>query len=249
MAWIESHSASFTARHESSDTDAASAVLDRLERFRARVDERFATTPGEVAVIIHAQSFQLSLAHPWLPVARLVAAPASRRYFCGWFSTGEIHVLNAAALERRASRLPESREALRLAPLHEYMHLVVGANNAGLPPPFSPRSFARYMRWTWLCEGAATHFSGQSRFLRPAIVRRLREGEAPTLPPRARDAQLLGGTVLDLLEERRGTGACVELASSLPAEGPERAIERSFAQRLPAVARDWRDYLDDLTAR
>lgn len=248
MTWTESHSASFTARHEASDTDAAAKVLDRLERFRAHLDGRFERTPGEVEVVIHGQPFLLALAHPWLPVARMVAAPASRRYFAGWFSSGEIHVLEPAALQRRASGLPESRRALELAPLHEYMHLVIGDNNAGLPPPFTPRSFSRYLHWTWLCEGAATYFSGQSRLLRPAIVRRLREGTAPTLPPAARDAQLLGGAVFDLLEESAGVGACVRLASSLPAGGPTRAIEQAFARPLPAVARDWRDYLDGLTA-
>lgn len=247
MTWTESHSPSFTARHEASDTDAAAKVLDRLERFRDQLDGRFPRTPGEVGVVIHGQPLLLALAHPWLPVARMVAAPASRRYFAGWFSSGEIHVLKQAALERRASALPESRRALELSPLHEYMHLVVGDNNPGLPPPFTPKSFSRYLHWTWLCEGAATYFSGQSRFLRPAIVRRLREGNAPTLPPATRDAQLLGGAVFDLLAESAGVGACVTLASSLPAEGAKRAIERAFDQPLPAVARHWRDHLDGLT--
>lgn len=249
MAWVESQSASFTARHEESDADAAANVLDRLERFRAELGTRFESTPGDVAVVIHGRSFQLSLAHPWLPLARTVAAPASRRYFAGWFSAGEIHVLNPAALERRASGLPESRQALTLAPLHEYMHLVVGANNSELPPPFTPRSLSRYLRWTWLCEGAATYFSGQSRFLRPAILRRLREGDAPSLPPATRDAHLLGGTVFELLRERARVDACVALASSPLIEAPERAIERAFREPLAAVARDWRAYLNHLTAR
>ena len=249
MSWVESHSASFTARHESGDADAAAAVLDALERFRARLDGRFTHTPGEVAVVMHARSLQLSAAHPWLPVARLVAAPASRRYFAGWFAAGEIHVLTPAALESRASGLPESSEALRLAPLHEYTHLVVGATNRGLPPPFTPRTFSRYLRWTWLCEGAASHFSGQSRFLRPAIARRLREGPRPDFPPAPRDALLLGGTVFDLLAEQAGAGACVELASRLPPDGATRAIERAFDRSPAAVARDWRDYLDELTWR
>lgn len=248
MAWAETHSASFTARHESADAEAAAAVLDDLERFRAHLDARFAHAPGEVAVVIHPRSAQLSLAHPWLPLARLAAAPASRRYFAGWFASGEIHVLAPAALEQRASAVPESRAALRLAPLHEYAHLVIGASNPGLPPPFTPRTFARYMRWAWLCEGAATHFAGQTAFLRPAIARRLREGPPPSLPPSARDAQLLGGTVFDVLAESDGPGACVELASRLDPDGPRQAIERAFARPLRDVQFDWRRYLAGLAA-
>ena len=137
-----------------------------------------------------------------------------------------------------------SREALLLTPLHEYAHLVIGANNAGLPPPFTTRTFSRYVRWAWLCEGAATHFSGQNRHLRPAIARRLREGGRPSFPPDVRDAPLLGGSVFALLERAQGQRACVELASALDPAGPESAIESAFDRPLADVARDWRASLD-----
>lgn len=247
MAWVESQSLSFAARHASDDADAAAELLERLERFREDLSSLFETTPWGVSAVIHSHDWQLALAHPWLPLARLVAAPASRRYFAGWFSSGEIHVLAPAALERRASGLPESAEALSLSPLHEYAHLVVGANNPDLPPPFGPRSFARYLRWAWLCEGAATHFAGQTRLLRPAIVRRLREGGRPMFPPTARDAQLLGGTVFGLLQERRGPEACVELACRLDGDG-RAAVERAFGMPAADVEREWRDYLEGFTA-
>src|ERR671928_195607 len=97
-----------------------------------------------------------------------------------------------ATLER-LEELRARREALALSPLHEYAHLVIGANNASFPPPFTTRTFSRYVRWAWLCEGAATHFSGQGRHLRAAIARRLREGARPAFPPAVRDATLLGG--------------------------------------------------------
>ena len=98
----------------------------------------------------------LGLSQPWLPLARRAAAPASRRYYAGWFGENEIHVLSPPALERRASNVAGSREALLLSPEHEYAHVVVGANNPDLPPPFSTAAFRRYVRWAWLCEGAAT---------------------------------------------------------------------------------------------
>jgi hypothetical protein len=247
MAWVETHSLSFSARHDSAQADDAAAVLDSLEAFRDELDGRFERTPYEVSVVIHPRPLMLALAHPWLPLARLAAAPASRRYFAGWFSAREIHVLAPAALERRASGVPGSREALLRTPQHEYAHLVVGANNPALPPPFNPRTFRRYVEWAWLCEGAAAWFSGQTRRLRGAIARRLREGPGPAFPPPARDAFLLGGTVLSLLELERGPEACVALASRLGASGGG-AIERAFGRPAAAVGRDWREHLLELSA-
>jgi hypothetical protein len=244
VAWTETQSPSFSARHESGDAEAAEDLLERLERFRDGLDRRFPRTPGDVAVVVHPGHWHLALAHPWLPLARMFAAPASRRYFAGWFASSEIHVLAPAALERRASNVPESREALALAPMHEYAHLVVAANNHDLPPPFNPRSFRRYLGWAWLSEGAAVHFAGQTRFLRPAILRRLREGGKPDFPPSARDALLLGGTIFGLLEQENGPEACVALAGSLDPAGPRRAIEAAFGRPSVAVERDWREHLD-----
>jgi len=195
LAWVESQSLSFSARHESAQADDAARVLDDLERFRAELGRLYPSTPGEVAVVIHPRPAMLALAHPWLPLARRASAPAARRYFAGWFAEGEIHVLAPAALSERASRGEGSREALMLSPRHEYAHLVVGAHNPALPPPFRPRSFSRYLRLAWLAEGAAAWLSGQGPHRREAIVRRLREDERPSFPPSARDALLLGGTV------------------------------------------------------
>jgi len=249
VPWVESHSLSFSARHDSAQIDEAGAVLEDLERFRDALGRLFERTPGEVSVVIHPRPLMLAFAHPWLPLARLVAAPASRRYFAGWFSRQEIHVLARAALERRASAVAGSHEALLLSPRHEYAHLVVGANNPDLPPPFSGGGFRRYVRWAWLCEGAATHFSGQTPHLRAAIVRRLHEGARPDFPPSPRDAALLGGTLFSLLAEHDGTRAAVALAEGTrDDEGPRRAIEWAFGRRAASVERDWRDYLDSLKA-
>jgi hypothetical protein len=248
VPWVESHSLSFSARHDSEHAGQAAAVLESLEGFREELAGLFERTPGEVSVVIHPRPVMLAFAHPWLPLARLVAAPASRRYFAGWFSREEIHVLAREALERRASGVAGSREALMLTPHHEYAHLVVGANNPDFPPPFTPGSFRRYVRWAWLCEGAATYFSGQNPHLRAAIVRRLHEGPRPEFPPSARDAQLLGGTVFSLLDREDGTAAAVALVESRDDDGPRRAIEWAFGRRAAEVERDWRDYLESLKA-
>jgi hypothetical protein len=248
MAWVESHSPSFSARHEERDADAAADMLGDLERLRIRLQERFEETPGEVAVVMHPTATALSLAHPWLPLARMAAAPAARRYMAGWFSRNEIHVLAPGALEDRASAVAGSREALMLTPRHEYVHLVVGANNPAFPPPFTPRTFRRYLRWAWLCEGAATHLAGQTEHLRPAIARRLREGGRPEFPPAARDAVLLGGTVFALLEEEAGMAACVRMAATPPDGEGGTAIESAFGRSAADVQRQWRARLDELRA-
>jgi hypothetical protein len=245
VAWVQTDSLSFSARHESEDVEAAVAILDDLEDFRDRLEVLFETTPGDVSVVIHARPGALAIAHPWLPVARLLAAPAARRYMAGWFAQDEIHVLAPAALRERAARVEGSREALTLSPLHEYAHLVIGANNPELPPPFTFRTFARYVRWAWLCEGAATHLSGQGPHLRAAILRRLREGDRPAFPPDARDAPLLGASVFRLLERERGAAACAALVSGrLSASGPQPTIERAFERPFGEVERTWRESLD-----
>jgi hypothetical protein len=246
VPWVESQSLSFSARHDSSQQQEAAAVLTSLEVLRDELDGLFERMPGEVAVVLHPRPWALALAHPWLPLARFTAAPASRRYFAGWFGEHEIHVLSPPALERRASGVPGSREALLLSPQHEYSHLVVGANNPDLPPPFSPAAFRRYVRWAWLCEGAASWLSGQVPHLRAAIVRRMREGGRPAFPPEARDAMLLGGTVFDLLERERGPRAAAALATSALDHGPRSVLVDAFGRHLAGVERDWRASLASL---
>ena len=58
-------------------------MLQSLEAFREEVDGLFEHAPGDIAVVLHPRAAALTLAHPWLPLARMVAAPASRRYFAG----------------------------------------------------------------------------------------------------------------------------------------------------------------------
>ena len=248
VPWVESFSPSFSARHDSSQSDDAARMLDDLEVFRARLGRAFASTPGEVTVVMHPRPVALALAHPWLPLARRLSAPAARRYYAGWFSEGEIHVLAPGALRARASGGEGSTEALLLSPRHEYAHLVIGAHNPGLPPPFRPRSFRRYLRLAWLAEGAAAWLSGQVPHLRPAIARRLREGERPAFPPAPRDALILGGTVFSMLDEEAGPRAAVALARAIPAERPETALVHAFGRPFAELSRDWRDYLDELRA-
>ena len=124
---------------------------------------------------------------------------------------------------------------------------MIGANNPDLPPPFSPAAFRSYVRWAWLCEGGAVWLSGQTPYLRPAIMRRLREGGRPDFPPSARDAMLLGGTIFSMLEREGGPAAAVELAMSpLDDRGARSVLVDVFGRPLASVERAWRAELDSL---
>lgn len=241
MPWVETESLSFAARHESGQTASVERLLDDLERFRTAMEPRFDVVPGEIAVVVHPRSLMLSLAHPWLPAMRMVSAPAGRRYFAGFFNRREIHVLAPPALEARASEVAGSREAMMLSPRHEYAHLVVGANNTSLPPPFTPGTFRRYVRMAWVSEGSATYLAGQVPHMRAAVARRMREGGRPAFPPAARDALVLGGTVFEFVAREAGAAAADALALS-------RTPEEAMAALGSLTARGWADYLAGFAA-
>jgi len=247
VPWVQTSSPGFTARHDSGDADDAVEVLELLEGTRERLGGTFPHLPGDVAVILHGSEAQLNLAQPYLPLVRRLTAPAGRRYLAGWSSAAELHVLAPRLLSRRASNVAGSREMLLLTPGALYAQLVIAANNPRLPPPFGPASFVRYLRWAWLAAGAAQFFSGQTSYARPAIARRLREGEVPRFPPGVPDAALLGGTVFDLLAAERDEQAAVRLACRLPAGGSRQALADAFPERsLAATEEAWREHLDDL---
>ncbi len=240
MPWTESSSAHFEARHEASDALGTAAVLELLERTRASLGRTFPRLPDEVTVVMHATAFALSLAAPVMPLAWIASRRASRRYLAGWCSVRTLHLLAPHRLEQRASAVPASRDMLMMTPAALYAQLVVAANNRFLPPPPRPR----HARWAWLVWGAAAHFSGQTVFARPAIARRLREDPAPRFPPNLRDAALLGGTIFDLLERERGSGAAISLAYTRPEGSPARALERAFPGRELAHTQGvWRAHL------
>ena len=244
MAWTETESLSFTARHDTEDDGAAQRTLDALEDLRLRLEERFDDAPGGITVVIHPTPGWLAAAHPFLPAARLAAAPAGRRYLAGWAMASELHVLNDDYLERRAAG-EDSMAALHGTAERLYAQIVVASNNGGLPPPWGPRKFWRYVRWAWLIEGGAQYFAGQTSLFRAAVNTRMRQGDRPAFPPSARDAIILGGTVFDLLERERGRDACAILVSRLRREGAERAIELAFDARFREVESEWHRYLRD----
>lgn len=196
---------------------------------------------------MHSNALSLSLASPWVPFVRLATAPASRRYVAGWAGRGEIHVLAPSALRDRASNVPGSLEMLELTAIALYARRVIDANNRDLQRRRGPSRLAAELRWAWLLEGSARWFSHQTEFARPAIARRLHDGRRPSFPPGARDAPLLGGTVIDLLVREEGETAAAELASGLHRQGARAALTRAFGGRPFARTEDaWRSHLAQL---
>ena len=116
MAWVDTASETFVARHDERDEEDAARVLAQLEFARTRLEERFEARPGELAVVLHSSVAQLDAAQPWLPLARRLTAPAARRYVVGWAGPRELHVLCPRLLAHRASNVEGSLEMLMLAP-------------------------------------------------------------------------------------------------------------------------------------
>ena len=243
MSWQETASPNFQARHDERDESAVVGVLEQLEATRERLERWFAPLPASVAVVLHPSAGQLTLAQPAVGLLRRLTTPAARRYVGGWFTAREVHVLAPRLLAARASNVPGSHEMLALTPSALYAQLVVGRANPGLPPPFRPATVARYARWAWLSAGAGQWFSGQTAHARPAIGRRLREGGEPSFPPGIRDAQLLGGSVLDLLVREEGEAAAAALAVA-ELRDPRRLLEHAFRGRsFVHSAGAWRAHL------
>lgn len=252
MTWVESVSASFTARHDSAAADDAHRVLQSLERARAHLEALFPRVPHELTVVLHGGPAGLIFTNPLLPVAWLATAPAARRYIAGWAGRRELHLLEPARLRDRASNVSGSVEMLELSAACLYARRVIISSNKDLAPVMPALRVRRALRWAWLLEGGARWFSGQTEHARPAIARRLREGASPSFPPSPRDAALLGGTVIDLLARESPAHperAAARFVSRLHPEGPRAALAEAFGGRSVAhTEAAWRSHLARLAA-
>jgi hypothetical protein len=247
MAWVETLSASFRARHDSADVDDAHRVLLSLERSRDQLRQTFPRTPEGVTVVLHGGTFGLALTNPLLPLTWLVTAPAARRYVAGWAGPEELHVLSPAAMRERASNVTGSLQMLERTAACLYARKVIAENNPDLAKVMGIIRYQRAVRWAWLLEGSARWFGGQTEHARPAIARRLREDRRPSFPPGLRDAPLLGGTVVDLLAREAGERAAARFCCRLHPQGPRAALTRAFGGRALAHTEGaWRAHLAQL---
>lgn len=244
MPWVESTSASFRARHDAGHTPEALRLLNALEATRARMAQHFPRPVEGMTVVVHTSMASLLMARPMIAVSWLATAPAARRYLAGSGGPRELHVLSFDALAERASAVAGSRQMLARGACALYARRVVVVNNRDLQSALRPARPALAVRWAWLLEGAARWFAGQTEYARPAIARRLREGSPPRFPPAARDASLLGGTVIDLLAREEGRAAAARFACRLHRGGPQGALVEAFGGR-PLVHTEgaWRAHL------
>jgi hypothetical protein len=217
-------------------------VLAQLEYARESLQRRLGVELEEIAVVLHGSPAQLDAAQPWLPVQRRLTAPAARRYVVGWAAARELHVLSPRLLAQRASNVEGSLEMLMLAPSSLLARRALAVRHPGFPPPLGPRRLARWMRSAWFVEGAAQWLSGQTRHVRPAVARRLREGSPPSFPPGRADALLLGGTVFDLVAREAGDRAAVAAAR----EGPDHVLEAFGRRSARHTEAAWRSHLGRL---
>ncbi len=240
MPWAETASETFVARHDERDASDAERVLAQLEYAREGLEKRLEVQMGELAVVLHGSPAQLDAAQPWIPLQRRLTAPAARRYVVGWAAARELHVLSPRLLAQRASNVEGSLEMLMLAPSSLLARHAIAQRHPGYPPPLGPLRLRRWMRDAWFVEGAAQWLSGQTRHVRPAVLRRLREGGAPAFPPGAADALLLGGTVFDLLAREEGDRAVVAATR----EGPAHLLAHGFHGRGVRRTEDaWRSHV------
>jgi hypothetical protein len=249
MTWVESVSASFTARHDEMATDDARHLLQSLERTRQYLTGYFPRTPGEVTVVLHGGPAGLIASNPLMPLVWLATDPAARRYVVGWAGRHVMHMLEPEVLRGRASTVPGSAQMLEYGASCLYARRVVIASNKDLARVMPALRMRRELRWAWLLEGAARWFGGQTAHARPAIARRLREGGPPSFPPGPRDAALLGGTVIDLLAREEGAQAAARFACRLHPQGPRAALTQAFGGRTLAHTEGaWRSHLARLAS-
>jgi hypothetical protein len=244
MAWVQTGSDTFRARHDSADAGDAREVLHSLELTRGRLEDLLPRHLEEMTVVLHGSVSSLMMTNPTLPVTWLATAPAARRYVAGWVGANELHVLSPAVLRSRASNVPGSREMLALSAPALYARRLIAENNRDLQRVMIAVRVRRELRWAWLLDGAARWLSGQTEHARPAIARRLRESGRPSFPPGLRDAPLLGGTLIDLLAREEGERAVIRMSTRLDPAGPRAALSKAFSGRsLSETEKAWRSHL------
>ena len=244
VAWVETASLSFVARHEREIAEGPRRC-SRTWSASARSSSRGSSSvPGEVAVVMHPRPLMLNLAAPWLPLARLVSAPPA----------GATSPASSAAARSTCWRPPHWSGAPRpcrdrarccCAPRGTSTRTSWSAPTTRPPTPLlAVHASARYVEMAWLCEGAATYFAGQVPHMRAAIARRLREGRRPRFPPTSRDAWVLGGTVFALLEQSGDPTHAWDLARTARRRGVTGGrSRRAFGRPRGGVERGWTDYL------
>jgi hypothetical protein len=244
MSWSESASASFECRHSSTCSADAARVLALLERTRERLGAEFPQLTDGLTIVLHDSPHALALSNPLMPALWRITAKPVRRYVAGWIGHRELHVLSPRALRDRASSVSGSFEMLALAPASLYARRVIVEGNRELASARMPSRVWQGLRWSWMVDGAARWLSGESGYSRGVVGAYMRAGSRPSFPPSARDAPLLGASLIELLAEAQGERAVARLAARLHTGGSHTALQIAFGERaLMTVEAEWRSRL------
>ena len=238
VAWLETVTATFLARHERATPTTPRACSTRSST-RARLEGAVPARGRRVTVVLHRSAAQLDAAQPWCPLERRLTAPAARRYVVGWAGAQTLHVLAPRMLaSARLERGGLARDA-ELAPAALLARRVVGPTTAacrrrpaGASAPAAALGVARRGR------GAVLLRPGRARA--PGDRAPPARGRAPRVPAGLRDAALLGGTVFDLLAREQGPrprcGSPAASTRRARARAARRSAgARSFTPRAPGA--------------
>ena len=201
-------------------------MLAALEVLRDELERPLRAVPDDVAVVLHPRPAALALAHPWLPLA------AARRGARGAALLRRLvqrvrhpRARAAGAREARVRRPGLARGAAAQPPAR--VRPPGGRRQQPLPAAavLARRTFRRYVRWAWLCEGAATWLSGQTPAAAGGDRAPPARGRPPGVPARAarRDAA-----------RRHRLRRCWKSEHGRPSGGGARAPATSSAARAPS---------------
>jgi len=213
-----------------------------LERTRERLAPHFPhMAGGELTVVLHDSPHALALSNPLMPALWGMTSKPARRYVAGWVGRRELHVLSPQALRDRASGVSGSFEMLALAPASLYARRVIVESNRELHSARVPSRLWMELRWSWLLEGTARWFSGETGYSRSVVGQYMRSGHRPHFAPSVRDAPLLAGSLIELVAEREGEGAVARLVRRLHTGGSHAALAAALPGRgFNGFEGDWR---------
>ena len=250
MAWVESHSPSFSARYDSDHTEEAAVgaggARGAARRARRPLRARPRRDGGRAP-----PAPDRARARPPLAAARPARGRPRRPAL--------LRRLVRRVRHPRARPCARSRSAPRACPArarpccsrpqHEYAHLVVGANNPYLPAALLDRHLPP-LRALGLAVRGRRHLA-----VGPGAPAARRDRAAPArgrpagLPARARATRCCSAARSSPCSSRStAPAAAAALATSDLERGPRSVLVDAFGRQLAGVERDWRELLDALRA-
>ncbi len=241
--WTESSSSRFRVRFDDEARTEVEEVVHVLETVSARLEAHGLVLPDHPTIVVHPTAFSLGMAQPAFLVAQSFTESNGRRYLASWTAGSTLHLIAPHRLTRGTEGHISMRDALERAPACGLAHLALGHVN----PALSLHRVVRKRAWFWLAWGAGQTLVGQVPMLASTIAARRRERRALTIPPPARDAVALGGSLVELVRRERGLTALVKLLREPLPSRPQDWLHHALPG-LGSTERDvhWRMLLDEL---